>query len=261
MRGTARVSLRTGAFTLVELLVVMGIISLLVALLLPAVNQAVVVARSGATKTTIQACASGLEAFKRDWGIYPPSSDKPGRDGPAGKKGYQNLAYYLMGPSAKGWGIPADKKGPFGMSATLTYGPYFMQEAGADVTRGIPDAFRRVPLTPILYYRFEPNEKMSGTYVPTGGGLVDYQDNVPLSEHGFKGFYSEAQLMCSVTHQTPDGKYRWRRDDYFLISAGPDGLFGWYFMNTEPPTPVTSLQDVFQRPEKLPVNDDITNMR
>ncbi|MHC4443880.1 MAG: prepilin-type N-terminal cleavage/methylation domain-containing protein [Planctomycetota bacterium] len=64
------------AFTLIELMVVVGIIALLVALILPAVNAARVQANVTATANTIRIIDTGIEQFRADMrlgGKYPPS--------------------------------------------------------------------------------------------------------------------------------------------------------------------------------------------
>lgn len=65
------------AFTLIELMVVIGIIGLLVAIALPALNAARVQAKITATAATIKALDTGLEQFRTDnnvGGAYPPST-------------------------------------------------------------------------------------------------------------------------------------------------------------------------------------------
>lgn len=64
-------------FTLVELMVVVGIIALLIAIVLPAVNQARIQAKVAATANTIRVLGTGLEQFRSDMvvgGDYPPSA-------------------------------------------------------------------------------------------------------------------------------------------------------------------------------------------
>ena len=95
-----RTTRASAGFTLVELLVVMSIIGLLIGLLLPAVSVAVRAARVGRTKSIIQSLTVGLEAFKDDWGVYPPSdhtsADKLELAG--SWEGYHLMAHALMGP-------------------------------------------------------------------------------------------------------------------------------------------------------------------
>lgn len=72
---------RPHAFTLVELIVVVGIISLLITLLIPAISTVKTQARKRQTDATINALSVGLEAYKAEseiGGAYPPSRpDQP----------------------------------------------------------------------------------------------------------------------------------------------------------------------------------------
>lgn len=61
------------AFSLVELLTVVGIIALLIGILLPAMSGARTEARRGATKAFLASCERGLEMFNTDFGQYPNS--------------------------------------------------------------------------------------------------------------------------------------------------------------------------------------------
>ena len=65
---------RRAAFTLIELLTVMAIITLLIGILTPSLSAA----RNRATKTAIfaqlNAMSTGLEAFKNDQDEFPPSN-------------------------------------------------------------------------------------------------------------------------------------------------------------------------------------------
>ncbi len=267
-----RDSIKTRAsagFTLVELLVVMSIIGVLIGLLYPAVNVAVRAARVARTQAIIQSLTVGLEAFKGDWGVYPPSNndgDDRLEEGPTGQgKGNQLMAVALMGPDGKGWGVrAADQTGatdwllPFGGKARNAYGPYFQQESGAMgyVRDGFPTygsgGF-------ILYYRFDPggSSGVSGLF-----GNYDEKDN-PLGEDLFKdggGFYTQGHFRLSAMYKAADGASRWQRPDYLLISPGPDRLYGHvYFDPANPDLLKAAVQSDVDSGRA--VYDDVTNFQ
>src|SRR5438874_1160813 len=64
-------------FTLTEMLVVIGIIAILAALLLPAVNRAIYVARNTAIAVEVNQLATAIESYKQDKGDYPPNLRTP----------------------------------------------------------------------------------------------------------------------------------------------------------------------------------------
>lgn len=66
-------------FTLMEVMVVIGIIALLVGILIPAVQMAKNAAKTGETKSSINMISGGAAMFANDFdGQYPPSSDHDG---------------------------------------------------------------------------------------------------------------------------------------------------------------------------------------
>ena len=90
---------RTSGMTVIEILVVIGIIALLAGLLLPAVHTVQKMAKETKQKAQFTSIELGLAAFKSDYGDYPPSSwqnpNIPG--GRADYCGAQKLSEALLG--------------------------------------------------------------------------------------------------------------------------------------------------------------------
>ena len=95
------VKTRTSGLTVIEILVVVGIIALLVGLLLPAVHTVQKMAKEVKQKAQFTSIELGLAAFKSDYGDYPPSSWwNPDPTGTATRQDYcgaQKLSEALLG--------------------------------------------------------------------------------------------------------------------------------------------------------------------
>jgi type II secretory pathway pseudopilin PulG len=95
------VKAKRSGLTIVEMLVVVGIISLLVGMLLPAVNKVRKMARETKQKVQLGAIEIGLATFKNDYGDYPPSDQytrlEDDTGGVANSSGAQKLAEALLG--------------------------------------------------------------------------------------------------------------------------------------------------------------------
>ncbi len=82
-----------GGFTLIEILVVIGIIIILVAIALPALNAARRVAKRTAISQTLAMLETGLVAYTQDWKGQPPPVT-----GQTVHQGYAVLGAILVGP-------------------------------------------------------------------------------------------------------------------------------------------------------------------
>jgi prepilin-type N-terminal cleavage/methylation domain-containing protein len=71
------------AFTMVELLIVIGIIAILIALLIPAVSMVKNTAKATQQRAQLTTIEMALTAFKNDYGDYPPSHGYDGSGNPA----------------------------------------------------------------------------------------------------------------------------------------------------------------------------------
>jgi len=227
---------RAAGFTLVELLVVMGIIGLLVSLLLPAVTAAIVSVRAAMSRNAINEVSAAVEAFKADWREYPPSSGNP--------KGSEALRHYLMGTDSKGWGRDAGNKSPYGGDCTGQFGPYLKPEMGSLTGSSIVDGFK--PPKAIFYYRFDAGKL----------DCLDVNDN-SLDSTGppDSGFASRDQFRLLVYVKDMTGRNRWVREDYVLISPGADRFYGHV---KETPT---GVQAAGASDLSTAVCDDICNFR
>jgi prepilin-type N-terminal cleavage/methylation domain-containing protein len=212
----------TRGFTLVELMIVIAIIGLLITLLVPAVTKATAIIVTVKTKSILRDISLGLEAFRNDFGCYPPSYEEydVNNNGVIGEDekhyGATTLALYLRGPAARGWGTTAGGLMPFpGGRAQKAYGPYYEAEESrvvyfddADNTvAGFTDAFEPVGLRDdvvvgrILYFRAF---SVATTFAWTDNKDPDQYQSDPTKQ-AFMGYTSEKQSgKVSKTWKCPD---------------------------------------------------------
>jgi prepilin-type N-terminal cleavage/methylation domain-containing protein len=86
------------AFTLVELLAVIAIIGILAGLLTPTVVTAIKQARIRQCQGMLASLKTALEAYRADWGYYPPDSMEPAT-GPSALPTTPSDPYYYAHPS------------------------------------------------------------------------------------------------------------------------------------------------------------------
>ena len=228
----------TRGFTLLELLIVLGILGVLLGLLYPTLTKAVEIIRRTRTRDRIQQISLALEAFKKDFGDYPPSNDGSLRSG-AG-----NLVFYLMGPAGTGWGLGAGGAMPFpGQRPQRSYPPYLTpdesllvyKDVGAGQPRriaGLVDAFdpsgaaRGKLFGRILYFRARTGQT----------AVFDHLDGVEAvgatrtpDPRAIESFADQAHFELSAASQAGTGGAppAYVQEPYLLISPGLDRRYGY----------------------------------
>jgi prepilin-type N-terminal cleavage/methylation domain-containing protein len=214
-------------FTLLELLIVLGILSVLLGLLYPTISKAQEIIRRNRTRDRIREISLALEAFKKDFGQYPPSKDAP----LSTRSGAGNLMYYLLGPAGTGWGVEAGGGMPFpGQRPQRSYPPYLTPDESLLVYRnqqiaGIVDAFDPAGdilgklRGRILYFRARPGQTK----------LFDATENELDASRVIEGFKDQTHFELSVSAApAAAGQPRtFIQKDYILVSPGFDRRYGF----------------------------------
>lgn len=155
------------AFTLIELLTVMAIITLLIGILTPALGAARDRARQTGVKAQINAMTVGLEAFHSDQGFYPPSN--------AGQ--YTTDPYNTAGTRAAqlaDWGLAN--------GANVLQGANLLVDAlvGRDMLGYDPNP----SVAGTTYDRWNSNNDRRRQYYSPGDGVSTSSINSPPSDFG-----------------------------------------------------------------------------
>ena len=232
-------------FSLVEILVVIGIIVVLAGILLPSLIRAYSQADKTRAKYDLQAIGVAIEAYRSDFGDIPRTYGN--------NKGAHALCRALFGPGPAADVTAGDQQGDgadglgFRVRAGggKVWGPYLQSDrlnVDDDATAGNTIAsYANVGIftkdnTPILYYPAavnKPNVTAPGGYVGTSstGCLYNANDNLMVNTvtgmtqfnlEGLLGDYSCNGMIDSTNGtETAIGTF-----PYLLISAGPDGVFG-----------------------------------
>jgi prepilin-type N-terminal cleavage/methylation domain-containing protein len=126
---TRRLSSRRRGFTVIELLVTVGIIVLLAGIAIPMAMRAYRNAEVSRVRMDLQAISTALEAYKQDHGDYP-RVPYPASDPPRNYVGANFLMWSLVAPSTEandGADGPGFRTRPGGQGKV--YGPYLKPEA------------------------------------------------------------------------------------------------------------------------------------
>lgn len=221
--------MRRKGFTLIELVVVVGVLMLLGSLLIPAVAKAHRLAIRSRMKADLLVISTGLEAYRLDHRDYPRLSDNgPEIDGAA------LLCWALVAPGS------ADQDGADGPGFRLrgrqgqVYGPYIdpsrFRISGTDnLTAEIVDRNDR----PIHYCPANPHTNIN---VP-GGYVADfyagpYGGPRPMYDHTYFEYCLDLKTMRAMLGDADNdggigaGETARYTGPFILWSAGPNGIFG-----------------------------------
>jgi prepilin-type N-terminal cleavage/methylation domain-containing protein len=108
MRNDKVVVNRRGGFTIVELLTVMAVIAILIGLLVPALNLVKDYAKEIQQKAQFHAIGVGVELFKSEFGMYPPSNDNLDASGIGANHPYDPTPYggaHKLAEALVGWDL------------------------------------------------------------------------------------------------------------------------------------------------------------
>jgi type II secretory pathway pseudopilin PulG len=244
---------RRTAFTLVELLVVIGIIVALIALLLPSVMRAMKIGERTRLQADLQTIATALTAYQHDHGDFPRVT--------GGQLGATVLCRALLGPypETDPGGILQDGANGFGFRTRPSvggvpqgrvWGPYLdpakWKVAQSTTGRRELEIVDRFNEQPILYY---PANRASNIYLPNGYVAAgDYPTSTSSNKilprfnaNDNSGYMPINTLQVLLGDVNKDGGINNGEQpafdgDFLLWATGPDGRFG----PNDPTKPVSS---------------------
>ena len=146
---------RKSGFTTVELLTVIGIMAMLVALLIPAVNAVKNTAKQTKQKAQFVGIETALTAFRNDYGDYPPSDWWDPTTGSAVRNycGAQKLAEALVGWDLMGFHPKSDfRANGYNDAGVFVYNPndavLMAQRKGPYLELATASVFRLMDISP-----------------------------------------------------------------------------------------------------------------
>jgi type II secretory pathway pseudopilin PulG len=145
---------RARGYTLIEMLIVIGVIMLLLATMIAATAHLREIARRNRTKALLEKILNGLEGYKLQFRFYPP-------DNFAGNTGNKALVYFLTTPFRI---VPAASNGE--VYSTIDMGPLIKFNQEELISGQLIDAWGR----PLHYERIQQEDlaKAQKLDVPVG---------------------------------------------------------------------------------------------
>jgi len=262
-----RLRARRGGFTLVEVLVIIGIILALLAILLPSAGRAWKVGQRTRMELDLGTISQALELYKQDHGDYPRVY--------VARYGAWTLGQALIGPypavDPSGKGIQDGADGPGfrthppvkDSSGNLVpqgrvYGPY-LDPAKWKISPSY-EILDRYGLQPILYYpAYKPaNINLANGYVADGDypSATGTRKMPRFNAQDNNGYLKKETLQVLMGDTNQNGMIDGTEQpafagDFLLWSAGPDLTFGPTVDPNKPVSPKNRCDDVanFKRSE------------
>jgi len=260
-------------FTLVEMLVVIGIIAVLAALLLPAVMYAVNAARRAAIVLEVNQLNDAIEAYKKDKGDYPPNFRDPQAFIRHVRRCYPKIAqseidYFFTYNSATGVYTPTiyvmdegeclvfwlsklrnDPRYPFGATggANSPYKKYYEFDAqrlvSADSgTVDLNQSYRAKYSRDTFYVYIDSRSYDELVDFTTAGALPAFAEDSSVPENCVRPYWSE-NLNPANTSTTAANSVKFlpmNPTTFQILCAGLDGHFGYH--DSSDPKPDTDVK-------------------
>ena len=193
---------KTG-FTLIEMMVVIGIVAVLIALLVPTLSLVKQRARIRATRALVDGISTALERYRVDFDDYPPSTAA----GLLGSVDPSSLYLYLAGPGGKGLdtvqGGVTRHRDPY-----LTPAPEYVQRVGGQTL--IVDAWG----SPLVFLNCKTHVELGGT----AAGKCHHPQSFDLYSVG------PDKLLSPEQHDFADSNNDGRVDE---DAEGGDDITNW----------------------------------
>jgi len=172
---------RCGAFSLIEALVVIGILAVLIGMLIPAVQQVRAAAQVASCQNNMRQIGLGLQSFNNAYGVYPSNGGWDGLQTIPSASGipFTPSTFDFTTNESYNWGVGDPNRGPTDQTGCWAYAilPFVEQQAVFSTPAyTAPVAFYVCPSRRLALSYPVPAQDINGTY--NGGGWtwgkVDY---------------------------------------------------------------------------------------